>query len=95
MRKLAIAALVVMLLLWPSGRDGNAVLQDDSEVVLQSMDQRFVTDVKTDKLRTVVDSRTGVTYLVWTQGSGTYRVGGITVLVNPDGTPVIAEEVTR
>lgn len=92
MGRLIAAALVALSL---CGCGSNVILQEDSDVVLPSMDQRFVTDDMNEEFSTVVDSRTGVTYLVWTRGTGNYRVGGITVLVNPDGTPVIAEEVTR
>lgn len=39
----------------------------------------------------VVDSKTGVTYLVFDDNHGTCAVGGITPLLNRDGTPVIDE----
>ena len=37
----------------------------------------------------VVDSETGVTYLVFNNNHGRCSVGGITPLLNRDGTPVI------
>ena len=39
----------------------------------------------------VVDNKTGVVYI---QFHGNYQ-GGITVMVNPDGTPVLADQIKR
>jgi hypothetical protein len=57
--------------------------------------QRFLCDEDYYEFETVVDSKTGVTYLAWRGGFGNGSYGGITALLNRDGTPVISEEVTK
>ena len=54
---------------------------------------RFLCD-EDYEFQTVVDTKTGVTYLIWKDGSGTQcATGGITPLLNKNGYPVISEEV--
>ena len=89
MRKALFAVAVAALLL--CGCDGNAVSWGESGVIRTDVQRRFVSDVDTDKFGVVVDSRTGVTYLTWKRGGGNSGIGGITVLLNRDGTPVISE----
>jgi len=74
------------------GCDGNAVMYYDSDVNKLNVGRRFVTDYADAKFDTVVDTRTGITYLIWDSNQGNNSVGGITVLLNRDGTPVMAEE---
>ncbi len=57
-------------------------------------DGRFVTEDSRDRFETVVDSKTGVTYLVWNRGEGSSMRGGITPLLDEDGKPVIDERST-
>lgn len=74
------------------GCDGNAVMYYDSDVNKLDVGQRFVTDDEDSRFSTVVDTQTGITYLIWDSQDGNSSVGGITVLLNRDGTPVMAEE---
>lgn len=89
MRKALLAVAVAALLL--CGCEGNAVSWGESGVIRMDTQKRFVSDVDTDMFGIVVDSHTGVTYLTWKRGSGNSGIGGITVLLNRDGTPVISE----
>ena len=89
MRKALLAVEVAALLL--CGCEGNAVSWSESDVIRMDVQRRFVSDCDSDAFGVVVDSHTGVTYLTWTRGSGNTKVGGITVLLNSDGTPVISE----
>ena len=89
MRKALLAVSVAAVLL--CGCDENAVSWSESNAIRMNTDQRFVSDYSSDSLGVVVDSHTGVTYLTWTRGTGNSKVGGITVLLNRDGTPVISE----
>ena len=61
----------------------------------ESVDERFLCDKSNYRFETVTDAKTGVVYLIWNSGIGDNAVGGITVLVNEDGTPVISEEVAK
>lgn len=77
------------------GCDGNGIKRSESTEHEEkaSVSDRFLCDSSSYRFETVIDSKTGVTYLVWTSfraGSDT-RVGGITVLLNSDGSPVISE----
>ena len=92
MRKLVAATLAACLLLCGCG--GNGIIRDESNNKLNT-GGRFLCDSSAYLFETVVDTHTGVTYLVWTSGSGNASKGGITVLLNSDGTPVISEEVSR
>ena len=90
MRRALLAVAVAALLL--CGCEGNAVSWSESGVIRTDVQRRFVSDSDTDTFGVVVDSRTGVTYLTWVRDKGSkVSVGGITVLLNRDGTPVISE----
>lgn len=93
MRALAAVALAVTLVLCGCGGNNNIKRSDEhEESATRQVSGRFISNGYDDKLETVVDARTGVTYLVWTRGYGETKVGGITPLLNRDGTPVISEE---
>lgn len=85
MRAKALAATVALLL----------ALCGCTKSPKSNVNQRFLCDKNYYEFETVVDSKTGVTYLVWHGGSGNNSQGGITALLNRDGTPVISEEVTK
>lgn len=87
MKKIVAAALLALAL---CGCDGNGIVRETS---VHDADERFVCDSDAYSFETVVDSHTGVTYLIWKGGTGNASKGGITVLLNRDGTPVISEEV--
>lgn len=89
MRKSIAIALAACLLL--CGCDGNGVRREDG-AHKENVGGRFLCDSRAYNFETVVDTKTGVTYLVWISGSGDTSKGGITVLLNADGTPVISEE---
>ena len=79
------------------GCDGSTNWEDGSSVTegaRENVDGRFISDYSFDDLRTVVDSKTGVTYLVFCR-RGNSSIGGITPLLDRDGKPVISEEVSR
>ena len=64
---------------------------DDS--LKPNVTNRFLCD-EDYEFQTVVDTKTGVTYLIWKENSGSkYGMGGITPLLNKNGYPVISEEV--
>ena len=87
MRKAVIATLALALAL--CGCDSNGVKREEGAKKL-SMDGRFLCDSGAYSFETVVDTKTGVTYLIWTNGG--YRAG-ITVLMDRDGKPIISEEI--
>jgi len=92
-----ITALSVCLLIALGGCSGNAVRRED-DAPKPNVSRRFVCDgddYAAYEFSTVVDSQTGVTYLVWKSGSGNTSKGGITVLVDEDGKPIISEEVEK
>lgn len=91
---LAIAAIVLAVALLIGCSSGNSVVRA-VDAPRERVDERFLTDNGSDDFRTVVDSKTGITYLVWTYGSGNGSVAGITPLLDKDGKPVISEEVSR
>ena len=92
MRKIVAAALAACLLLCGCS---SSVIVREKNAPKENVVGRFLCDNATYSFETVVDSKTGVTYLVWHDVSGEYEVGGITVLLNADGTPVISEEVSK
>ena len=94
MRKAVIATLALALALCgcTSGENGVQRTEDSPK---PNLSQRFLCEDSTYTFETVVDKQTGVTYLVWKGGSGNGRIGGITVLLNRNGYPVISEEVTE
>ena len=73
---------------------GNAV-ERKGDSPRENVDGRFICDSGSYSFETVVDTHTGVTYLVWKSGVGNNSKGGITPLLNADGTPVMSEEVSR
>ena len=85
--KKVVAALLALTL---CGCGGNGIAR---EAEVHDTDGRFICDSDSYEFETVVDSHTGVTYLVWKDGFAQASKGGITVLLNRDGTPVISEEV--
>ena len=91
MRKALTATVALALVL--CGCTGNAVVREDG-APKPNVGGRFMCD-KGYTFETVVDSKTGVTYLVWKDGSGNTSKGGITVLVDRDGKPIISEEVVE
>lgn len=91
MRAKALTATVVLMLAL-CGCTGNAVVREDG-APKPNVDGRFICD-EGYTFETVVDSKTGVTYLVWKDYNGITR-DGITVLVDRNGKPVISEEVTK
>ena len=92
MRKIVAATLAACLLL--CGCRGNVIVRENN-APKENVGGRFICDNAIYSFETVVDSKTGVTYLVWRDGFSQDAVGGITVLLNDDGTPVISEEVSR
>lgn len=90
MRKAIIACVLALAL---CGCGNGIVRDEENNAGKMNASERFITDSASARFTTVVDSRTGVTYLVWSDGGGNGSVGGITVLLNDDGTPVISEEV--
>lgn len=92
------AAIILALTLALCGCEGNGIKRTEANNRAKpAVSGRFLCDDNDYEFETVVDSRTGVTYLVWnnTKDDSTTRVGGITVLLNRDGTPVISEEVNE
>ena len=90
---LAIAAIVLAVALLIGCSSGNSVVRA-VDAPRENVDGRFLTDNGRDAFRTVVDSKTGITYLVWMYG-GNNSVAGITPLLDKDGKPVISEEVAQ
>ena len=89
----AVASAIAACLLLNGCYSTNGIVRGENAPRL-NVDQRFICDGDM-QFSTVVDSRTGVTYLVFTEGAGQSKVGGITALLNRDGTPVISEEVAE
>lgn len=90
MRKAVIATLALALAL--CGCEGNAVVRE-KDSPKPDMSQRFLCDKDSYGFSTVVDSKTGVTYLIWTDVYNSGKTSGITVLVDRNGKPIISEEV--
>ena len=67
-------------------------IKRDEDAPKPNVGGRFLCD-EYYTFETVVDSKTGVTYLVWKSDHGTNSRGGITVLVDRDGKPIISDEV--
>lgn len=92
--RLAVAAIVASALVLV-GCDGNGIKRSESTEHEEkaSVSDRFLCDSSLYRFETVVDDRTGVTYLIWKSTEvSTTSTGGITVLVNRDGSPVISED---
>lgn len=90
MRKAITVAMVAALAL--CGCEGNAIKRESDEGTV-NVNRRFISDDGHDNFETVVDSETGVVYLVWTRRTGDSSKGGITPLLDKDGKVVISEEV--
>ena len=90
MRKAVIVTVVLTLVLY--GCEGNAMIRE-KDSPKPDMSQRFLCDKDSYRFSTVVDSKTGVTYLIWTDAYNADKTSGITVLLNRNGYPVISEEV--
>lgn len=90
MRRAITVALFASLTL--CGCEGNAI-QRESDKGTVNVNRRFISNDGRDDFETVVDSETGVTYLVWSRPSGNSSKGGITPLLDEDGKVVISEEV--
>ena len=87
-RRLAICALVALAL---TGCDkGNGIINEELN---NKAAERFEYSPSPGDIGWtfgyVVDTETGVTYLVFNDNGGRSSVGGITPLLNRDGTPVI------
>lgn len=91
MRRMMAITLTACLLLCGCG---NAVERKD-DAPMENVDGRFISDYDSDYFRTVVDSKTGITYLVFDDQGGKSSIGGITPLLGKDGKPVISEEVSE
>lgn len=92
MRK-ALTATVALALALCGCTSGEKGIERAEESPKPNVGQRFLCDEYYYEFETVVDSKTGVTYLVWKDYNGSYSKGGITVLVDRDGKPIISEEV--
>lgn len=92
MKKAVIVTIALALAL--CGCEGNAVVRE-KDSPKPDMSERFLCDKDTYTFSTVVDSKTGVTYLIWTDAYNSDKTSGITVLLNKNGYPVISEEVTE
>lgn len=95
MRTKALTATVALLLALCGCTSGKRGIERAEESPKPDVGQRFLCDEDYYEFETVVDLKTGVTYLVWHGGSGNNGQGGITALLNRDGTPVISEEVAE
>lgn len=93
MRRTVAIALMACLAL--CGCDGGNAVERKEDSPRDNVDGRYISDYGSDDFRTVVDSKTGITYLVWERPSGKSRVGGITPLLGKDGKPVMSEEVSE
>ncbi len=93
MRKATALTIAACLLLCGCSSTNGVVRDEDAPK--PNVNQRFICDYNDSGFETVVDSQTGVTYLVWKGGSGPSSRGGITVLLDRDGKPIISEEVAE
>lgn len=91
-RKKVVALLAACLAL--SGCGNGTSIKRASNRGVEDLSERFLTDNGADTFRTVVDTRTGVTYLLWERPSGKSSAGGISPLLDKDGNPIISEEVS-
>lgn len=90
MTTITLAALLMLC-----GCEGNAIHRENNNGTVD-MSDRFISDNRHDEFETIVDSKTGVTYLVWIRDGGTAGAkGGVTPLLDEDGKVVISEEVER
>ena len=94
MRKAVIVTVALALALCGCTNGENGV-QRTEDSPKPNLSQRFLCEDGTYTFETVVDKQTGVTYLIWRDGSGKSSKGGITVLLNKNGYPIISEEVAE
>ena len=87
-------AIVLAVALLIGCSSGNSIVRT-VDAPRERVDGRFLTDYGSDGFRTIVDSKTRITYLVWMYGGGNSGVAGITPLLDKDGRPVISEEVAQ
>ena len=87
-------ALTIAACLLLCGCSGNGIRREQ-DVPKPSVGGRFLCDAESYRFETVVDSQTGVTYLVWEKPQGNASRGGITVLLDRNGKPIISEEVAE
>ena len=92
MRKTLAITLAACLLLCGCG--GNGVKREEN-APKPNTNQRFLCEDGEYRFETVVDSQTGVTYIIWKDGYSSSAKGGITVLLDKDGKPIISEEVSQ
>ena len=92
--KKALAITLAACLLLCGCTEGNGVKREENAPKPNTQD-RFLCDSSYHEFETVVDSQTGVTYLLWQTGGGNGAIGGITVMLDKDGKPIISEEVSR
>ena len=90
MRKAVIVTVTLALAL--CGCEGNAVVREKDSPKPET-NERFLCDKDSYRFSTVVDRKTGVTYLIWTDAYTGNKTSGITALVDRDGKPIISEEV--
>ena len=76
--------------------EGN-VAEGDGQYAPPRVSGRFSCNDEKYTFETVVDTETGVTYLIWFNhpGGGRSQVSGITVLVDGDGKPILSERTGR
>ena len=76
--------------------EGNGA-EGDGRYAPPRVDGRFSCNDEMYTFDTVVDTETGVTYLIWANHpvKGNCQVGGITVLVDEYGKPILSERTGR
>jgi len=89
---LLIAAFMVCMAL--GGCSSNVIVRG-KDSPKDEVGGRFLCDNSQYSFETVTDTKTGVVYLLWRSCPSKSSIGGITVLVHEDGTPVISEEVEK
>ena len=88
-------ATTLMACLALCGCDSGNAVERNGDGPMENVDGRFISDYGSDDFRTVVDSKTGITYLIFDDQGGKCAIGGITPLLDRDGKPVISEEVSE
>lgn len=83
----------IFILLGCSNHDNSIKRNTENDSLKPNVTDRFLCD-EDYEFQTVVDTKTGVTYLIWKENGGSKDgMGGITPLLNKNGYPVISEEV--
>jgi len=91
MKKALAITLAACLLLCGCGGNG---VKREGNAPKPNTQGRFLCDSSYYRFETVVDSQTCVTYLLW-RVDGNAEIGGITVMLDKDGKPIISEEVQK